>query len=79
MPRKKKPTKLDMLGTRVADARRIIDAPQALLEKLRKDGEPTDEAEAALRTHASALMHLLAHKERLRLEAPARPRNKPPQ
>ena len=65
MPRKKKPTRLDMLRTRIADARRIIDAQQALLEKLRKNGEPTDEVEAPLRTYVSALMHLLAHEEKL--------------
>jgi hypothetical protein len=65
MPRKKKPTRL-------ADARRIIDAQQTLLEKLRKNGEPTDEAEAPLRTYVSALMHLLAHEEKLRLEAQAK-------
>jgi hypothetical protein len=72
MPRKKKPTKLDMLRTRIGDARRIIDAQQALLEPLQNDGEPTQEAEAALRTYASALMHLLTHEERLRLEAQAK-------
>ena len=63
MPRKKKPTKLDVLKSRIADARRIIDAQQVLLEGLRNDGEPTQEAEAALRTYASALMHLLPHEE----------------
>jgi hypothetical protein len=72
MPRKKKPAKLDVLRSRIADARRIIDGQQALLEKLRKHGEPTDEAEAALRTYASALMHLLAHEKRLTLEAQAK-------
>jgi hypothetical protein len=44
----------------------------SLLETLRNDGEPTQEAEAALRTYASALMHLLAHEERLRLGTLAR-------
>jgi hypothetical protein len=72
MPRKKKPTKLDVLRFRIADARSIIDAQQVLLETLRNYGEPTREAEAALRTYASALMHLLAHEERLRLEARAK-------
>jgi cold shock CspA family protein len=44
MPRKKKPTKLDVLKFRIAEARCIIDMQQALLEKLRRNGEPTDEA-----------------------------------
>jgi hypothetical protein len=39
MPRKRKPTKLDVFKSRIADARRIIDMQQALLEKLRKYGE----------------------------------------
>jgi hypothetical protein len=77
MPRKKKPTKLDMLRSRIADARRIIDAQQALLETLRNNEEPTREAEAALRTYVSALMHLLTHEERLRLEAEAKRRARP--
>jgi hypothetical protein len=72
MPRKKKLTKLDVLRSRIADARGIIDAQQALLATLRNDGEPTQEAEAALRTYASALMHLLAHEGRLTLEAQAK-------
>jgi hypothetical protein len=72
MPRKKKLTKLDVPKSRIADARRIIDAQQVLLEKLPNDGEPTQEAEAALRTYASVLMHLLAHEERLTLEAQAK-------
>jgi hypothetical protein len=72
MPRKKKPTKLDVLRFRIADVRRIIDAQQAALEKRRRNGKPTDEAEAALRTYASALMQLLGHEERLRLEAQAK-------
>ena len=70
MPRKS--PKLKILGTRIADARRIIDAQQALLEKLRMNGEPTREAEGALRTYVSALMHLLAHEKKLKLEAQAK-------
>jgi len=70
MPRKS--PKLKVLGPRIADARRIIDAQQALLEKLRMNGEPTREAEGALRTYVSALTHLLAHEERLKVEARAK-------
>ena len=70
MPRKS--PKLKILGAHIADARRIIDAQQALLEKLRINGEPTLEAEGTLRTYASALMHLLAHERRLKLEALAK-------
>ena len=70
MPRKS--PKLKVLGTRIADARYIIDAQQALLEKLRITGEPTHEAEGALRTYVSALMHLRAHEKRLKLEARAK-------
>jgi len=33
------------------------------------NGEPTREAEGALRTYVSALTHLLAHEERLKVEA----------
>ena len=61
MPRKNaKKTKLALLSDQIAEARRIIDAQQALLEKLRVAGAPTHEAEGALRTYASSLMHLLA-------------------
>jgi hypothetical protein len=70
MPRKS--PKLKVLGTRIADARRIIDAQQVLLENLRINSEPTREAEGALRTYVSALMHLLDHEKRLKLEAQAR-------
>jgi hypothetical protein len=70
MPRKS--PKLKVLGPRIADAQRIIDAQQALLEKLRINGEPTHEAEGALRTYVSALMHLRAHEKRLKLEARAK-------
>jgi hypothetical protein len=38
MPRKK--PKLRVLSDRIADARRIIDTQQALLEKLRVSGQP---------------------------------------
>jgi hypothetical protein len=67
MPRES--PKLKILGAHIADARDIIDTQQALLEKLRINGEPTLEAEGALRTYASALMHLLAHERHLKLEA----------
>jgi hypothetical protein len=50
-----------VLADRIATARRIIQAQQVLLERLRTNGHPTFEAEAALRTYASSLAHLLAH------------------
>jgi hypothetical protein len=64
--------KLTVLARRIATARRIIVAQQALLERLRVSGEPTFEAKAALRTYTSALMHLLAHADRMRQEALAK-------
>src|SRR6516225_6208387 len=67
-----KSPKPKVLGTRIADAQYIIDAQQALLEKLRITGEPTHEAEGALRTYVSALMHLRAHEKKLKLEAKAK-------
>jgi hypothetical protein len=70
MPRKK--SKLAVLAEQIAAARRIIDDQQALLEKLRTSGQPTHEAEAALRTYVSSLMHLLAYQEKLRLESEAK-------
>jgi hypothetical protein len=42
-----------------------------LLEELRVAGAPTHEAEGALRTFASSLMHLLAHEQKLKEEARA--------
>jgi hypothetical protein len=64
MPRKTtKKSKLALLSDHIAEARRIIDAQQTLLEKLRVAGAPTREAEGALRTYASSLMHLLAHEQ----------------
>ena len=70
MPRKKaKKTKLALLSDQIAEARRIIDAQQVLLEVLRIAGAPTHEAEGALRTYASSLMHLLAHERKLQEEA----------
>jgi hypothetical protein len=73
MPRKKpeKP-KLAVLADRIATARRIIQAQQALLGRLRAGGEPTFEAEVALRTYASCLAHLLAHADKLKEEALAK-------
>ena len=70
MPRKK--SKLAVLAEQIAAARRIIDDQQALLEKLRISGQPTHEAEAALRTNVSSLLHLLAYQENLRLESEAK-------
>ena len=73
MPRKRAhKTKLALLSDQIAEARRIIDAHEALLEKLRVTGEPTREAEGALRTYASSLMHLLAYEQKLKEEALAR-------
>ena len=66
MPKKK--SKLAVLAEKIAVARRLIDEQQASLEKLRITGQPTDEAEGALRTYVSSLMHLLAYQEKLRLE-----------
>ena len=73
MPRKRplKP-KLVLLADRIAEARRIIDAQQMVLEKLRVAGAPTREAEGALRTYASSLMHLLAHERKLQEKAEAK-------
>lgn len=53
MPRKT--PKLALLADRIANARRIIDAQQKLLLKLKTIGQPTHEAEAALRTYVSSL------------------------
>ena len=70
MPRKK--SQLAILSDQIAEARRIIDLQQALLEKLRVAGAPTHDAEGALRTYASSLMHLLAHEQKLQEEALAK-------
>src|SRR5215469_11492111 len=73
MPRKRPgKTKLGLIADRIAEARRIIDAQQKLLENLRVAGAPTHEAEGALRTYASSLMHLLAHERKLQEEAEAK-------
>lgn len=53
-------------------ARSIIDEQQALLERLRRGGKPTLEAEAAPRTCASSLMHVLNHERRMKEEAKAK-------
>ena len=72
MPRKKPPKpKLVLLAERIAEARRIIDAQQMLLEKLRVAGVPTREDENVLRTYASSLKHLLAHQRKLKKETEA--------
>jgi hypothetical protein len=71
MPRSRN-TKLALLSGQIAEARRIIEAQQALLEKLRIARAPTHEAEGALRTYASSLMHLLAHEGKLKAEAKAK-------
>jgi hypothetical protein len=68
---RKKPN-LAVLVDRIATARRIIEAQQALLERLRVGGKPTFEADAALRTYTSALAHLLAHADRMQQKALAK-------
>ena len=70
MQRKK--SRLGILSEQVAEARRIFDLQQALLEKLRVAGAPTHEAEGALQTYASSLTHLLAHEQNLQEEALAK-------
>jgi hypothetical protein len=70
MPKKK--SKLVLLADRIATARGIIDKQQALLETLRIRGQPTHEAEGALRTYVSSLMHLLVHESKLKEEAEAK-------
>ena len=70
MPRKK--PKLALLADQIATARRIVESQQALLERLRVSGQPTYEAEAALRAYVSSLVHLLAHADKLRDEALAK-------
>ena len=69
--KRRKKSQIALLSDQVAEARRIIDAQQALLEELRVAGAPTHEAEGALRTFASSLMHLLAHEQKLKEEARA--------
>jgi hypothetical protein len=68
---KKKP-KLAVLADRIAAVRRIVDVQQVMLHRLRMDGQPTGEAEAALQTYASSLAHLVAHADLLREEARAK-------
>jgi hypothetical protein len=65
----KKASKLVILANRIADARRIIDAQQALLEKFRISGEPTQEAGGTLRTYVSSLLHLTAREEKMKADA----------
>jgi len=73
MPRKRPPKpKLALLADRIAEARRIIDAQQTLLEKLRVAGAPTRAAEGALRIYASSLRHLLSHERELKEETEAK-------
>jgi hypothetical protein len=65
----KRAPKLALLADRIAVARRIIDEQQTIVEKLRIGEEPTREAESALRTYVSSLMHLLAHEDKMKNEA----------
>jgi hypothetical protein len=64
----KKASKLALLADQIAVARRIIEGQQTLLEKLRIKGEPTREAEGALRTYE----HLLAHEDKIKNAAKAK-------
>lgn len=70
MPRKK--SKIALLSNRIADARRIIDQQQALLEKLRVSGQPTHQAEGTLRTYTSSLLHLLAREQKMKEDVKAK-------
>jgi hypothetical protein len=68
--KRRKKSKIALLSVQVAEARRIIDAKQACLRTSRRR-YPTHEAEGALRTYASSLMHLLVHEQKLKEEARA--------
>jgi hypothetical protein len=73
MPRRRhRNTKLGLLADRIAEARRVIEAQQTLLEKLRVVEAPTRVAEGALRTLASSLRHLLIHERKLKEDAAAK-------
>jgi len=70
MPKKR--PKLVALVKRIAAVRRIVDQQQALLERLRITGQPTTEAEGALRTYVSSLTYLMDHERRMREDAQAK-------
>jgi hypothetical protein len=70
MPRKR--PKLIALEGHIAVAQKIIDGQQALIERLRRSGQATREAEAALRTYVSSLMHLLNHERKMKDQAKAK-------
>jgi hypothetical protein len=72
----KKASKLAVLAERIAVARRIIEEHRTVLEKLRVSGEPTLEAEGALRTYVSSLMHLLVHEDKMKNEVAAKKRER---
>ena len=61
-----KKSKLAVLAERIAIARRIMEEQRALLDTLRSGGYPAIEAEAALRTYASSLTHLVARARTMR-------------
>ena len=61
-------SKLAVLAERIAIARRIMEEQRALLDTLRSGGYPAIEAEAALRTYASSLTHLVARARTMREE-----------
>lgn len=64
MPRKR--PELVLLAQRVATARKIVADQQALIARLAAAGEPTADAENALRSYLSALRHLEDHARHLR-------------
>jgi len=61
--------KLVVIELRVIEARKIVARQQALVDKLRTDGQPTAEAEASLEMYVNALAHLEALRAKLRQEA----------
>ena len=67
----KKP-KLVVVELRVNEARRIVARQQALVDKLRADGQPTTDAEMSLEMYINALVHLEALRAKLRQEAEAK-------
>jgi hypothetical protein len=67
----KKP-KLVVVELRVNEARQIVARQQAVVDKLKADGQSTMEAEASLEMYVNALVHLEALRTKLRQEAKAK-------
>jgi len=65
---------LTLAAHRVAEARRIVDQQNDLIGALKASGNPTLEAEAALRTFLSSLAHLEGHERAIRKEEEAKKR-----